>query len=193
MMIQVEDKILSELIFERKFVCDLNKCKGACCVEGDAGAPLEKDELGILENVFPKVKKYLSEKSLKAIEKNGLYTKDEDGEWVTTLVEGKECVYTIFDDNGTAFCGIEKAYLNNEIDFKKPISCHLYPIRVAKYKTFEALNYHYWDLCNDACVLGKQLGVKVYKFLKEPLVRKYGEAFYDELEKIDEALENERK
>ena len=192
-MIQIEDKILSELIFERKFVCDLKKCKGACCVEGDAGAPLEEEELEILEKVYPKVKKYLPEKAVKAIEKNGLFTKDEEGEWVTTLVEGKECVFTVFDENGTAFCGIEKAYLNNEIDYKKPVSCHLYPIRVAKYHTFEAVNYHHWDLCNDACVLGEQLGVKVYKFLKEPLIRKYGEKFYNELEKIDEALENERK
>jgi hypothetical protein len=192
-MIQVDDKILSELLFERKFVCDLEKCKGACCVEGDAGAPLEEDELQELEKAYPIVKKYLSEKAQKAIEKNGLYTKDEDGEWVTALVDGKECVFTVFDENGMASCGIEKAYLNNEINFKKPVSCHLYPIRVAKYHTFEAINYHHWDLCTDACVLGEQLGVKVYKFLKEPLIRKYGQEFYSELEKIDEALENERK
>ncbi len=192
-MIQVDDKVLSELLFERKFVCNLQKCKGACCIEGDAGAPLEKEETEILQEIFPKVKKYLPEKSLQAIEHQGLFEKDQDGEWVTTLVDGEECVFTVFDENGTAFCGIEQAYLNQEITFKKPVSCHLYPVRVAKYHSFTAINYHHWDICNDACVLGEQLGVKVFRFLKEPLIRKFGEEFFNELEKIDQALENARK
>lgn len=187
-MIQIGETIVSELLLEKKFVCDLNACKGACCVEGDAGAPLEDEELEELEKTYPIVKEYLSEKSKEAIEKEGFYTIDTDGDYVTTLVDGKECAYAIFDENNTAKCGIEQAQLDGKIEFKKPISCHLFPVRLSQYKNFVAVNYAYWQICGDACVLGEQLQVKTYQFLKEPLIRRFGEEWYKELELIDEHL-----
>lgn len=191
-MIQIDDTVVSEVLLERKFVCNLKACKGACCVEGDAGAPLEKEELKELEKVYPIVKSYLSNQSNKALEK-GLYTIDGDGEYVTTLVNGKECAYVVFEEDGTSKCGIEQAYLDGKINWKKPISCHLFPVRLTKYENFTAVNYAYWDICDDACVLGEQLGVKTYQFLKEPLVRKFGEKWFEELELVDKNLNNIKK
>lgn len=188
-MIQIDDTIVSELLLEKKFVCNLKKCKGSCCVEGDAGAPLEKDELIKLKEVYPHVRGYLSDNSKKALDKE-LYTLDEDGDYVTTLINNKECAYVVFDEDGTSKCGIEQAYIDGKIDWKKPISCHLFPVRLQEYKTFTAVNYAYWDICDDACVLGEQLGVKVYQFLKEPLVRKFGEKWFEELELIDKNSNN---
>ena len=181
-MIQIEDKLISEDIFSEEFVCNLSKCKGACCVEGDIGAPLEKEETKILDKIYPKIKPYLTEAGIKAIEEQGTWVIDpNDGDFVTPMVENKECVYVTFDENGITKCGIEKAYEQGAIDWQKPISCHLYPIRAQKYSTFEALNYHEWSICSDACALGKELEVPVYKFLKTPLIRKYGEEFYKTL------------
>lgn len=182
-MIQIGNTIISSEIFEKKFVCDLEKCRGACCVEGDSGAPLDKDELKVLDKIYPQVKPYLSEDGIKSIEKYGKYLIDSDGDYVTPLVNGElECAYTIFE-GGIAKCGIEKAYLDGKIKFHKPISCHLYPIRIQKLKSGdEALNYHKWDLCKAACSLGKKLEVPIYKFLKDPLIRKYGKKWYQELE-----------
>lgn len=191
-MIQIDDTVVSEVLLERKFVCNLKACKGACCVEGDAGAPLDKVELKELEKVYPIVKSYLSDQSNKALEKD-LYTIDDDGEYVTTLVNGKECAYVIFEEDGTSKCGIEQAYLDGKINWKKPISCHLFPVRLTKYENFTAVNYAYWDICDDACVLGEQLGVKTYQFLKEPLVRKFGEKWFEELELVDKNLNNIKK
>lgn len=179
-MIQIEDKLISEEVFSVDFVCNLTQCKGACCVEGDAGAPLEKEETIILEEIYSKVKPYLTESGIKAIEEQGTWVIDpEDGGFVTPLVNGNECAFVTFDKNGIAKCGIEKAYEEDAIDWQKPISCHLYPIRVTEYKNFTALNYHEWEICNPACALGKELQVPVYKFLKTPLIRKYGENFYE--------------
>ena len=186
-MIQIKDTIVSELLLEKKFVCNLDACKGACCVEGDAGAPLEEKELNELEKVFPVVKKYLSEKSIAALEKD-LYTIDEDGEFVTQLVNNKECAFVSFDENGTTKCTIEQAYNNGETDFKKPISCHLFPVRLTQYENFTAVNYAYWNICDDACTLGENLGVKTYQFLKEPLIRRFGEDWFKELELVDERI-----
>lgn len=191
-MIQIDDTVVSEVLLERKFVCNLKACKGACCVEGDAGAPLDKEELKELEKVYPIVRSYLSDQSNKALEKD-LYTIDDDGEYVTTLVNGKECAYVIFEEDGTSKCGIEQAYLDGKINWKKPISCHLFPVRLTKYENFTAVNYAYWDICDDACVLGEQLGVKTYQFLKEPLVRKFGEKWFEELELVDKNLNNIKK
>jgi hypothetical protein len=192
-MIQINNTLVSELILERRFVCDLNACKGACCVEGDAGAPLEEEELQQLEEVWESVKPYLPQEGVAAIEKEGLYTKDRDGDWVTTLVEGKECAYTVFDDKGTAKCGIEQAYLDGKTPFKKPISCHLYPIRISKVGELDALNYSHWHICEPACACGKQFDVKVFRFLKEALVRKYGVDWYTELEEVSVALDKIKK
>lgn len=191
-MIQIDDTVVSEILLEKKFVCNLKACKGACCVEGDAGAPLEKDELEELKKVYPVVKEYLSEQSINALDKE-LYTIDDDGEYVTTLVNGKECAYVVFEEDGTSKCGIEQAYLDGKINWKKPISCHLFPVRLTSYNSFTAVNYAYWDICDDACILGEQLGVKVYQFLKEPLIRKFGEKWFNELELIDQSTSNIKK
>lgn len=181
-MIQIEDKLISEDLFTEQFVCNLSKCKGACCVEGDVGAPLEKHETAILERIFSQVKPYLRSEGVKALEKQGTWTLDpNDNDYVTPMIQGKECAYVIFDEKGVTKCGIEKAYEDGAVDWQKPISCHLYPIRANQYSTFVALNYHEWEICNDACILGKELQVPVYKFLKTPLIRKYGEEFYNTL------------
>ncbi len=178
-MIQINDKLISEDIFEVEFVCNLSKCKGACCVEGDSGAPLDKEETEILDQLYPTIKPYLTPNGIQAIEEQGKWIRDPyDGEFVTPTVEGKECAYVTFDKNGITKCGIEKAYEDGAIEWQKPISCHLYPIRVKDYKTFSALNYHKWSICSDACTLGKELHIPVYQFLKTPLIRKYGPEFY---------------
>ncbi|MEM7552410.1 MAG: DUF3109 family protein [Bacteroidota bacterium] len=180
-MIIVDDVILSDDIKEECFVCDLEKCKGACCVEGDLGAPLEKEELKTIEEAYDKVKPYLSEEGLKAIQKQGLYVFDEEGDFSTPTVSGKECAYAYYEKNGTLKCSFEKAYEEGLSEFKKPISCHLYPIRADQYgKTF-ALNYHRWGICSPACTLGESLKIPLYKFLKEPLTRKFGESWYKKL------------
>ncbi|WOC52780.1 hypothetical protein BPO_2133 [Bergeyella porcorum] len=191
-MIQIEDKLISEDIFSEEFVCNLSKCKGACCVEGDVGAPLDKEETQILENIFDKVKPYLRPEGVKALEEQGTWTIDPmDGDFVTPMVNGAECAYVIFDEKGVTKCGIEKAYEEGAVDWQKPISCHLYPIRITEYSTFTALNYHEWNICSDACQLGKELKVPVYKFLKTPLIRKYGDAFYTVLSEAAEEWEKE--
>ncbi len=193
-MIQVENTLLSDDIFETKFVCDLDSCKGICCVEGESGAPLEKEELKILDNIFEDIKPYLRSEGIKAIEKQGKYIVDSDNEMVTPLVNGKECAYTVFEKNGVATCGIEKAYLAGKTNFKKPISCHLYPIRITKLSNGnEALNYSKWKICKAACILGNKLDVKVYQFLEEALIRKFGKKWYNELKDIDTALQNVNK
>ncbi|MDN3606815.1 DUF3109 family protein [Kaistella yonginensis] len=181
-MIQIDDKLISEDIFSEEFVCNLSKCKGACCVEGDVGAPLDKSETLILERIFDQVKPYLRPEGVAAIEKQGTWAIDpSDNDFVTPMVEGKECAYVIFDEKGITKCGIEKAYEDGAVDWQKPISCHLYPIRVDEYRTFTALNYHKWEICSDACTLGRELKVPIYKFVKTPLIRKYGEEFYQTL------------
>jgi len=185
-MIIVQDTLISEELLEEYFVCDLNACKGACCIEGDSGAPLDLDELDKLDEIYDQVKPYLRPEGIKAIEELGLYTVDYDGDFVTPLI-GKhgECAYVIFDEKGIAKCGIEKAYLDGKIDWKKPISCHLYPVRLGKLTDYTALNYHRWGLCEPACKCGSALKVPVFRFLKEPLIRKFGEAWYSELEGIE--------
>ncbi len=185
-MFQLGKTIISEDIIEKEFVCNLTSCKGICCVEGDAGAPLEKEEAKILEDIYPKVKPFLSDKGIKAIEEQGTWIKNDFDELETPLIDDAACVYTIFDQNGAAKCGIEEAYNNGEVDWKKPISCHLYPIRIRKYSDFSAINYHKWEICDDACSLGKELQVPIYKFLKHALIRKFGESWYKELETVAE-------
>ncbi len=193
-MIQIDDKLISLSVFERKFVCDLNACKGACCVEGDMGAPLEDDEAKKLEEIYPKVKPFLRAEGIEAIEQQGTFIRDDyDEEYVTPLVNNSECAYVTFDANGTAKCGIEQAYRAGEIDYLKPVSCHLYPIRIKKYSQFTAVNYDEWDICKPACECGEQLNVPVFKFLKEPLIRKFGEMWYHELTQAQSALENREK
>ena len=184
MMVQIEDKIISLDVFDRQFACDLSACKGACCVDGDAGAPLNDDELSVLSEIFDEVKPYMRQEGIDAIEEQGFYVVDSDGDNTTPLINNNECAFVSFDVDGIAKCSIEQTYNDGKIDFKKPISCHLYHIRIAKYTDFEALNYDRRSICSDACALGEELKVPVYRFLKEPLIRKYGPAFYDELEEV---------
>ena len=183
-MIAIDNTIVSEHLLEKKFGCDLNACKGECCVAGESGAPLEEEEIAILEDVWDEVKAYLPKDGVKAIEKQGVFVIDSDGDYTTPLVKGKHCAFTIFDD-GIAKCGIEQAYYDKKITWKKPISCHLYPVRITKYKDYEAVNYHKWDICKPACECGAKLDVPVYKFLKEPLIRKFGKDWYKQLELAD--------
>jgi len=177
----VENTYLSDDIAENLFVCDLERCKGICCEEGDLGAPLEEDELEILEAIFETVKPYMSEVGKEAAEQQGLYILDSDGDFSTTTVQGRECVFAFKDAKGYWKCAIEKAYEDKKIDFQKPISCHLYPIRITKYANYDAINYQHWSICVDACILGEKLKVPVYQFLKDPLIRKYGEKWYQAL------------
>jgi len=180
-MIEVGHVILTDDIKDEYFVCDLGKCKGACCIEGDLGAPLNDDELDSMEEIYPEVEPYLSDEGRKAIEKQGIYVFDKDEEFSTPTIGGKECAYAIYDDAGILKCAIEQAYLDGKTDFQKPISCHLYPLRLNRYETFEAVNYDRWRICKDACTNGMNLKVRLYKFLRQPLERKFGSAWYQEL------------
>ena len=180
-MIQIDDTLVSLDVIERCFICDLSQCKGACCVEGDSGAPLEQSELAELQKVLPVVWDDLSPKAQAVINKQGVAYIDEGGDTVTSIVDGKNCVFTYYDENGICKCAIEKAYREGKVDFYKPISCHLYPIRIVRYSSFSALNVDRWKICKAAEILGKKEGLPVYKFLKEPLIRKYGEAWYENL------------
>src|SRR5436190_20602469 len=185
-MLAIKDTLVSEELIEKRFACDLQACKGACCVKGDYGAPLEEEELMMLEMVYDDVKPYLSKEGRDAIKKHGKYLLYEGNEYVTPLIEGRECAYTIFE-KGIAKCGIEKAYFEGKINFRKPVSCHLYPVRINKMKnSVEAVNYDKWSICKPACKLGDSLKVPLFKFLKESLTRKYGEAWYKELELVAE-------
>lgn len=179
-MLQIEDKILSLDIIKDKFVCDVSKCKGACCVHGDSGAPLEENEIELLDKEYQKIKPYLRKEAVEEIEKKGMHYVDEENDTVTMLVNKEECAYAIFE-NGIARCGIEKAYFDGATTFRKPISCHLYPIRTKKYRSFEGMNYDRWDICKDAITKGEKENVPVYIFVKDALIRKYGKEFYEEL------------
>lgn len=183
-MILVGNAVISDDIKEQFFVCDLEKCKGACCVEGDSGAPLEDEETIIIEQIYPLVKDYITEEGRKVIEEKGTWVIDKDGDKGTpTIGDNRECAYALYDEKGILKCGIEQAYLDGKTDFKKPISCHMYPIRITKYDQFEALNYDRWHICSAACKLGSKLGVPIYKFLKDALVRRYGQDWYADLVK----------
>lgn len=182
-MFQLGNTIVSEEIIDNDFVCNLSACQGGCCVDGDAGAPLSKEETEILEKIYPIVKPLLRQEGIDAIEQQGTWITGEDGEYETPLIKGADCAYVIFD-GPTALCGIEQAYNQGLVDWKKPISCHLYPIRIKEFSSFTAVNYHRWSICSDACTLGKELQVPVYQFLKGALVRKFGEEWYAELEEV---------
>lgn len=188
-MILVDNTVISDDIKDNFFVCNLEKCKGACCVEGDLGAPLEEDELEQLKESYDAIEPYLNAEGKKAIQEQGLYIFDEDGEYSTPTVDGRECAYAVYDDKGILKCGIEQAYKDKKTKFQKPISCHLYPIRIKKYDDYEAINYDRWHICNPACGLGKELKVPLYKFLKEALIRKYGKDWYKKLVEEIEGIE----
>ena len=178
-------------MLREKFICNLDACKGACCVEGDAGAPVELDEIEKLEEVLPVIWEELAPEARAVIDKQGVVYTDCEGDLVTSIVNNKDCVFTCYDEKGCCYCAIEKAYRDGKTDFYKPVSCHLYPIRVGNYGVYKAVNYNRWKICKAAEVLGRKEGVKVYQFLKEPLIRKFGEVWYNELCEV--AIEYERQ
>ena len=182
-MIQIGDKVVSRELFDNHFICHLDKCEGNCCVHGDAGAPLEGSEADFLKENIEDIIPFLRPEGIRAIREKGTWVVDEDGDQVTPLVGREECAYVVFE-NGIARCGIEKAYEAGKTEFRKPVSCHLYPIRVSRLSNATALNYHRWGICEPARVLGKKNGVPVFRFLKDPIIRVYGEEFYNELEII---------
>lgn len=180
-MIQIEDTIVSFDIFEKKFCCDLQQCKGMCCVEGDSGAPLEEGEEKEIEKNYAGIREYMKPEGREAVEEQGYALIDGDGDLVTPLIAGRECAYAIASGGG-CWCAIEKAWTEGKSDFRKPVSCHLYPIRINRYDGFEALNYNQWEICRCAREKGEREGIPLYVFLKGPLIRKYGEEWYQQLE-----------
>lgn len=188
-MILIDNILVSDDVLEQQFVCNLKACKGACCVAGDYGAPLADDEIDILKEIYPLVKPFLTAEGIAAIEKEGTHTYFEgDMNAIgTPLINGAACAFVAFDEDGTAKCGIEQAHKAGIVAFKKPISCHLYPIRISKTATFTVLNYDEWDICKAACAFGKKHQVAVYAFLKEPLIRRFGAEFYAALDETVKA------
>jgi hypothetical protein len=187
-MVQIDEVLISDSVFETKFCCDLPTCKGACCVAGDSGAPLEIEECDILDKIFDKVKPYMQAAGVEAVEKQGKYVSDVEFELTTPLIHGKECVYTIFDESGIAFCAIEKAWIDKKINFRKPLSCFLYPIRVKHFPNVTAVNYDEWDICKAALIKGEAENTTVFQFAKEPLIQKFGKEFYQKMEIYNQRL-----
>lgn len=194
-MIAIDNVLVSDLIVEAQFVCDLNKCKGGCCEDGDAGAPLNVKELEILNEIYETIKPYLTPEGIRWIEKHGRYNYDREYGWVTPTIDGTICAYGFRDERGIIKCGIEQAYRDGKIGFKKPISCHLYPIivRDGKAGDFDRMNYEPRDvMCKPACHLGKKLKVPVYEFLKEPIIRRFGTEFYEALEAVAQKVKEDK-
>lgn len=185
-MLAIQKTLVSLDLLEKYFVCDLSACKGACCVKGDAGAPLTDEEINLLEDIIDDILPYLDEEGKAMIAQKGVFEVDIDGDKGTTLLEDGRCAYALVDESGMVSCGIEKAERTGAIKFKKPISCHLYPVRITEYEEYDAVNYNKWDICKPACECGAKLDVPLFKFLKEALIRKYGTEWYDELEMIDQ-------
>jgi hypothetical protein len=192
-MIAIDHVLLSDDVVEQQFVCDLTRCKGGCCVDGDCGAPLTEEETTILADIYPKIKSYLPAEYVAEIEKQGTHVMDDEYGYVTPTVNGGVCVYAYTDDAGIVKCAIEKAHKEGVVDFQKPISCHLYPIRIKEGDGYEMVNYEPRKvLCRPACKLGKKLQVPVYQFLKGPLIRKYGEEFYEALEAVAQKMNEDK-
>lgn len=181
LMLQIQDTLVTLDMAERFFLCDLDKCLGQCCIDGDAGAPITPEEDRRLREILPAVKPYILPAALREIEENGVSYIDEEGDLVTQIVDGRNCVFTTYGPDGMCMCAIEKAFRDGKIDFYKPISCHLYPVRIKEYDGFTAINLHRWKICRCAEVLGREKGVRAYQFLKTPLIRRFGQEWYDEL------------
>ena len=190
-MIELGDKVVSLDIVREKFICDLAKCKGICCVQGESGAPMEDDEVELLEAEYEKIKPFLREEGRKAVKEQGTSVRDADQEMVTPLINRKfECAYALLE-NGIARCGIEKAWEAGATSFRKPVSCHIYPIRVKNYQSLRAVNYDRWKVCDPARVLGETENMPVYRFVKTAIERKFGADFYQKLQIISENLEED--
>lgn len=192
-MIEIDDKIVSDDILLEPFLCDLKRCKGACCVEGDAGAPLEEGEAAELEKEYPNYAPYMTEAGRRAVQEQGYAVLDDDGDLTTPLVDGAECAYAV-EENGVTLCAIERACREGRCGFVKPVSCHLYPIRVVRFSNGAyGLNFHRWHICSPAVKCGLRAGVPVYRALREPIVRRFGEEFYKALECAEDLLRGEGK
>lgn len=191
MMIEIDDKIVSIDLLREYFACDISQCKGICCVEGNAGAPLEIEEVDTLEEEYDAYKKYMTPEGVEAVEKQGFMVIDDDGDYTTPLVNDAECAFA-YTENGVTLCAIEKAWRAGETKFMKPISCHLYPIRLINFANGGVgLNYHRWSVCHSACANGTKLQIPVYKSLREPIVRRFGEDFYSALDAAAQMLKEE--
>ena len=180
-MLQIGKTLVSLDLVEKFFCCDLDACKGACCIDGDAGAPLTREEDEELKRLFSKIKPHLTPKAAATVENDGPSYVDSEGDLVTQLVDGGCCVYTCIEKDGLCLCALEKARRAGETALFKPISCSLYPVRLKEYDSFTAVNFHKWKICRPAEKLGKEKGVRAYEFLREPLVRRFGQKWYDEL------------
>lgn len=185
-MIRIGDTVVSLDVIERYFCCDLDDCKGACCIEGDAGAPITKEEEEALNEALPAVIGQLSKEAREVIKKQGVSYVDEEGDLVTSIIGNKDCVFCTYDKKGVCLCALEIGYNRGECKFKKPVSCHLYPIRLTEYPTFTAVNYDERKICRGAVKLGKEKGIRVYEFLEGPLVRHFGKEWYQELKQVAE-------
>lgn len=192
-MIQIQQTLLSDDIFEETFICDLCKCKGQCCVDGESGAPLTNEEFNQINEILPEIWNDLSPTAQEVINEQGIAYTDYDGELVTSIIKGEECVFTYFDENGICKCAIDNAYKEGRISVEKPISCHLYPIRLTEYKEYTAVNYHRWSICEPAVKLGRKNGLPLYRFLKEPLIRKFGEEWYNEVCEASKLFNNDER
>jgi hypothetical protein len=183
-MIEIKDTVVTLDLFREQFCCDLGACKGACCIEGDAGAPVKLEEVAQLEEAAEIVWDELSPKAQEVIKAQGVVYTDQDCDIVTSIVDNKDCVFTCYDDKGCCYCAIDKAFREGRCKFQKPISCHLYPIRLSRMGSYTAVNYHRWDVCKAATLLGKKLNLPVYKFLKEPLIKAFGQEWWDECDVV---------
>ncbi len=189
-MIQIDNTIISDDLIEERFCCHLNSCMGACCVEGDSGAPLEAEEAKILEQEYDAYKPYMSPAGIKAIDKQGFAVKDEDNDLVTPLIKNLECAYTVFNKKGMALCAIEQAFFDGKTEFRKPISCHLYPLRLSENKLNISVNYNRWSICRSGRAFGDLKDMRLYKFLKDALIRRFGKEWYDKLDFYANNYEN---
>lgn len=187
-MLAIKDTLVSEDLLERHFVCDLGACKGACCVKGDSGAPLLDDEVSILNDILPQVLPYMDGQGRDAVSAKGVSEVDREGEIGTTLISDGRCAFATIDRWGMVSCSIERAHRDGKVDFKKPVSCHLYPVRVKPYVGFEAVNYDRWEICRAAVVCGEKHRVPLFRFVKDALVRRFGQEWFDELEAVDREL-----
>lgn len=180
-MLEIGNTLVSLDLAERFFCCDLDACHGECCIEGDAGAPITREEYDRIRRLLPEIWDEMLPAGKDVVERDGVGYVDEEGDLVTSIVDGRNCAFTCYAPGGLCQCAIEKAYREGRIDFRKPISCYLYPVRVTRYPKFTAVNYHRWKICRPAETLGRKLGIRLYQFLKEPLTERFGQEWYDEL------------
>ncbi len=192
-MIQIQQTLLSDDIFDEQFICDLCKCKGQCCVDGESGAPITQEEYVQIQRILPLIQDMLSPEAQSLINKQGIAYTDEDGELVTSIINGEECVFTWFDEEGVCKCAIDTAFREGLTDVQKPISCHLYPIRLTDYTDFTAVNYHRWSICKPAIKLGRKESLPIYRFLREPLIRRFGKDWYKEVCEVAKLMQTQKK